>query len=402
MTKGLKSFVVKLAAFLAGALLLTLCLEVSLRLFGSRYAARLSARGQDGAYTVLCVGDSFTYGAGAPAESSYPRQLENVLKERFPGQAFSVVNFGESGQNTAQLLDRLPQALDKVRPDAVILLSGLNNFWNYWGYRDDKGPRRPEALDRVRVARLAKLLWREVSRRAADRAARRKEERRLRCRGVPEHGLCIEKMKEFKDIDGILEVCKTAVRKCPQDMDALKSVGFTYLNTFRPVEALEWLKKAADEDPGDPLVYIGISNALGKDRAEAERWMRLGALRTGGGTAALLSGNYDVPAWIKLDLDEISGLASAHGTALIFQNYPSAELKEAVTASDLLRRAAAARSLPFADQAFVFSKFVAAGRRDDYFAYKDPHCSARGYRIMAEQVADVLAKKGLVRRGAAK
>ncbi|PIU20465.1 MAG: hypothetical protein COT18_02130, partial [Elusimicrobia bacterium CG08_land_8_20_14_0_20_59_10] len=140
------------------------CLEGSLRLLGGRYAARLPRAGKSPAYTILCVGDSFTYGAGAPEESSYPRQLETVLQERFPGRAFRVINFGESAQNTAQLLDRLPQALGETRPDAVVLLSGINNFWNYWGYRDGTAAPRRNILDRLRIARLAKLLWREVVR----------------------------------------------------------------------------------------------------------------------------------------------------------------------------------------------------------------------------------------------
>jgi len=116
--------------FIGGAVTLALGLEIFLRLLGGQYAAKLPVLKNRAAYTVLCLGDSFTYGAGAPPEASYPRQLEEILKTRFPDRSIRVVNFGEMGQNTAQLLQRLPGALDEIRPDAVIFLSGVANFWN--------------------------------------------------------------------------------------------------------------------------------------------------------------------------------------------------------------------------------------------------------------------------------
>ena len=85
----MKDISAKLAAFTAGAFILALCLEMFLRGVGSLYVTAVPAteRKAGGAYTVLCIGDSFTNGAGAPPESSYPRQLETVLKARAGARA---------------------------------------------------------------------------------------------------------------------------------------------------------------------------------------------------------------------------------------------------------------------------------------------------------------------------
>ena len=392
----------KAAAFLAGAVLLATGLELALRISGGFYAARLPGPAAETAYTVLCVGDSFTFGAGAPEGSSYPVQLEAVLKERFPGRPVRVVNFGEVAQNTAQLLERLPQALDETRPDAVVLLSGMANFWNYWGYRDGTGGPRRRLLDRLRVARLARLLWREASRLLAERSVRSRQARQQKCNILPEHITCVARMKNFGDADGAIAACRTAVEKCPRDVDALLNVGFAYLNSHRPDEALSWLKRAVKAAPANPMAYIGISNALGSNRTEAERWMRLGAERTGGATGALFSGKYDVAGWIKLDLGAAIDLAEARGARVLLQNYPGAEREETTVVSNMLKETAAARALPFVDQAGVFSRLLAKAPRDEYFAYKDPHCSAKGYRVMAEQVASALEKHGFLKKNAAR
>ncbi|MEI8217916.1 MAG: GDSL-type esterase/lipase family protein, partial [Elusimicrobiota bacterium] len=85
---------------------------------------------------ILCVGDSFVYGLGAPKESSFPCQLERLLNSRQPEKRFRVVNGGVPAQNSTQLLGRLRSTLKEVRPDMVIVLTGGANLWNYLGYRE--------------------------------------------------------------------------------------------------------------------------------------------------------------------------------------------------------------------------------------------------------------------------
>ncbi|MFH2203848.1 MAG: GDSL-type esterase/lipase family protein [Elusimicrobiota bacterium] len=77
--------------------------------------------------TILCEGDSFTYGIGG---ESFPQQLEKILNDRAGGRIYHAVNKGIPGLNTALLADRLEGHLRRYRPAVVIVLAGENNSWN--------------------------------------------------------------------------------------------------------------------------------------------------------------------------------------------------------------------------------------------------------------------------------
>jgi GDSL lipase/acylhydrolase domain protein len=70
--------------------------------------------------TVVALGDSLTYGYGAPPEAAYPVRLAAVT-------GWEVVNGGVSGDTSAQALARLP-ALLKRAPKLVLLGIGGNDF----------------------------------------------------------------------------------------------------------------------------------------------------------------------------------------------------------------------------------------------------------------------------------
>lgn len=66
------------------------------------------------------MGDSLTYGYGAPPEAAYPVRLAAIT-------GWTVVNGGVSGDTSAQALARLP-ALLKRAPKLVLLGIGGNDF----------------------------------------------------------------------------------------------------------------------------------------------------------------------------------------------------------------------------------------------------------------------------------
>jgi acyl-CoA thioesterase-1 len=77
--------------------------------------------------TILAIGDSMTAGYGVAADSSYPAQLERVLKHR--GYNYRVVNQGVTGSTSTQALSRLTRAL-AIQPDIVIIQLGGNDVSN--------------------------------------------------------------------------------------------------------------------------------------------------------------------------------------------------------------------------------------------------------------------------------
>lgn len=70
--------------------------------------------------TVLALGDSLTYGYGAPPEAAYPRKLAELT-------GWQLINGGVSGDTSQQALVRLP-ALMKQSPKLVLLGIGGNDF----------------------------------------------------------------------------------------------------------------------------------------------------------------------------------------------------------------------------------------------------------------------------------
>lgn len=94
--------------FAAAALLLAACAR------GAKHSAL--PRGA----TVLALGDSLTYGYGAPPEAAYPRKLAELT-------GWQLINGGVSGDTSQQALARLP-ALMKQSPKLVLLGIGGNDF----------------------------------------------------------------------------------------------------------------------------------------------------------------------------------------------------------------------------------------------------------------------------------
>jgi acyl-CoA hydrolase len=71
--------------------------------------------------TVLALGDSITFGTGAPPEAAYPAVLAGLT-------GWSVVNAGVPGDTSAQALQRLPGLLAEHRPALVIVSIGGNDL----------------------------------------------------------------------------------------------------------------------------------------------------------------------------------------------------------------------------------------------------------------------------------
>ncbi len=69
---------------------------------------------------ILAFGDSLTVGVGVSKEHSYPHVL-SLLSSRV------VIGSGVSGEETSGGVKRLPEVLDEVRPNLMILLEGGND-----------------------------------------------------------------------------------------------------------------------------------------------------------------------------------------------------------------------------------------------------------------------------------
>ena len=121
-------------SLLIGVIVGLLCLEGGLRVVGAaqQLLARERAAGADES-VVLCLGDSYTRCPGVEARASYPSQLQALLDQAAGAGRYRVVNGGQNGQNSSQLVAGLAESLARYQPRVIVLLTGGSNEWDRAG-----------------------------------------------------------------------------------------------------------------------------------------------------------------------------------------------------------------------------------------------------------------------------
>ena len=121
-------FVLKAAV---GVLIGLALAELLLQAAGFVLASRWERVGAGtGGKTILCVGDSHTFGLGVLAPQAYPNRLHALLNTGRRPDRYRVISRGVPGRNSAVVRERLPAYLQRFRPCVAIILVGYNNSWN--------------------------------------------------------------------------------------------------------------------------------------------------------------------------------------------------------------------------------------------------------------------------------
>ena len=87
--------------------------------FYSRPAKKGAIRGE----TIICFGDSLTFGTGASEGKDYPSHLSTMI-------GWPVINAGVPGDTTAAALQRLERDVLSRAPDVVLITLGGNDLKN--------------------------------------------------------------------------------------------------------------------------------------------------------------------------------------------------------------------------------------------------------------------------------
>ncbi len=164
-------------AFSLGMLAMLVLLELGLRVTGAVFQRGVGPE-TSGEFTILCVGDSYTYGLGAPSGRGWPGQLEELLEAR--GLPTRAVNRGVLSGTSHDVFESIEDDISQSRPDLVLMLVGSSNPSDYRGYFAWQAERSAlarvyQAIWEVRVVRLIGFLTRDM--------------RRHRLEGMVEHEL---------------------------------------------------------------------------------------------------------------------------------------------------------------------------------------------------------------------
>ena len=113
---------------------------------------------------ILCIGESTTAVGGS---DSYPRQLEDVLREgEAPGgRSFVVINKGIPGTDTSRIVNALPHYLETYKPDIVVAMMGINDTYRMVAYEGIEARGWRDMARELRVYKLWRLLRGNTGRR---------------------------------------------------------------------------------------------------------------------------------------------------------------------------------------------------------------------------------------------
>jgi lysophospholipase L1-like esterase len=108
--------------------------QVSLNSLGFR-DVEFSWEKDPSVFRIVCLGDSWTFGANVDQQDAYPQRLRTLLKQEFPGADFEVLNLGVLAYSSYQGLLFLRKEIDRLQPDIVLIGFAMNDA-SVAGYRD--------------------------------------------------------------------------------------------------------------------------------------------------------------------------------------------------------------------------------------------------------------------------
>lgn len=103
---------------------------------------------------VLCLGDSCTFCWEVPVGKSYPEQLENLLRQKYPDKLVKVVNCGVPAYSSFQMLRLYKEYNDYFKPTIVVLWTCSNDASDAFLYPDKEKAAQQERFYFLRTLLL--------------------------------------------------------------------------------------------------------------------------------------------------------------------------------------------------------------------------------------------------------
>ncbi len=369
---------------------------------------KVAAR-EKGVVTIMCLGESTTARGGA---DSWPAQLEEVLNARKLGLHFNVVNRATEGVQTDTLLAQLGSNLDKYQPSIVVTMMGVNDGAQTVQY--DRTVRSVFALflHEIRLYKLFRYLCAGLVTPAAAATLEKPGDRERYYRLVSD-GRKLEWDGRYSEAAVIFE---EAIKLLPDDAAAYVELGQNYRARRDYAEAEDLFEKALQVDPKNYSAFEALGMSY-RERGDLEKVFELSQriLKSGIendvfygfiGTAYRERGlleeadeffkkaekfrsTYYSPA-TRHNYGKIADTLQTRGIRLVAMQYPLWEV------DSLMHLLAPRRGIEFVSNVRNFKQALArepfAALFTDNFAGAFGHATRKGNRLIAENVADTIAR----------
>jgi len=399
----------KFIVFLLGIVVCLVALEGGLRLTGYfclKNAARDKVNQKEAnSYIILCVGDSFTYGSGAPSDKSYPRQLEKLLNADNSKVTYQVINRGVGGYNTFSILSKLGGWITEFNPDLVVILAGGNNIWyaqGYIKYTKEKtlSARIYDSIQSIKVYKLVKLLSKNIQKQIKsdqkkDRQIHLSEEFNNawnKARNCENEGEWEEGIRWYK----------IAMELEPEYCESYWQIARIYALMLHDDEiAYEYAKKAIEINPNEyqPLGFF-ISNFLSQkpeirnenikflSQFEEESEIVRDFIKREKDLILYLK---TLQGWVNSDITRMINICKDKEIPVIIQNYPKCEdIWSFKDMNYILQEVAENNGATYIDNEKRFNEIWKD--KEEYLSIDRGHPNAQGYGAMAQNICKHIKK----------
>lgn len=429
----MRHFIIGLLKLLFFFFLFLSLLEIGLRIAGYAYIAKMPiiyeaenrtrALGAPPPYTILCIGDSFTFGGSLKAHNTYPYQLWRLFYLKGKNESVRVVNKGHCEHNSKQVLRELKKNLEEFNPQIVILLVGSSNRFNIVGSDFFSGKALSVGQDRANIIvashPLGKMIGKaniEYSRPADNSNAlcflrdfflNLRVYKMLRSIILNLERDTMLRRISYSDLDRLMSLKKDKV----VSEDGVKRLGEMYFYKNQHELCLELALKMIESCPqnskyysSNPFYYYLLVWALGfqdkydaqyvlayLDRILAKRpefWKNNTFLKYYRFFQDKERASGYINQKTKEDIEQIAYICKERNIRLVIQSYPCCY----TTVNKMLEEVATQDNLSFVDNYKIFSELVKKNGKETYFMH-DMHCTPEGYRIMAENIYGVIGKE---------
>lgn len=402
------------------AVLIEFILNISGWIYNShRIKVTVSSRDVN-ATRILCVGDSFVFGIGSKKGYSFPEQLQTLFDKNTSGhKSIMVVNCGIPSQNSSQLLNNLPNLIERLNPNIIVVLIGMNDYWNLqdstyylfttgiksYIYRIDA------SLTKSKSYKLLKMLFGSVRNKFFVFFANDKKNSQQRNTGknkeiIKDNQLAIKEFalgKEYwnsnnRESSLAIEKFEKSIEYDPDFLEAYIALADCYAILGKSSLAIDYLKKAIEIAPYSKEAR----NALWKIYWQTEmNELAMKEIKT----AALIDPeNENLKLLAKTGLPPIREkvifrkilyhnlksmikLIESYKIDTVLVDYPRSD-----DSNSVLKEISEEFNLLFVDNERIFENLShqKAYKAKDYFANDNCHCNGNGYYLMAKNIYEII------------